>query len=232
MLKIFINNREVTQNISEIADVLFKSKLILEELGIHNIYNLSNTKSERSIFNTEKENIIKEVKDKWDNKFPHLGTNINKYYCIKDEYDANYSGSIKFNYGIVSKSILSEFAVDIYKEFDNKNFALIERCFIKLLHVYTPYFAAVVDTENIKVTKMQNLEFQTKMPRTVQWLNYRDNEIIDKIGLENIESAGFYKVEKLDHGYLLILQEKPINNECESEIANQMNVINHLSNFW
>lgn len=235
-MRIYLANFNLEQSIEEATLMTKDIMLICQDIGLYPIYNLASSKAGITKFDNSTKKIEEEIINSWDKKFPKLGTHISKFYSISDDFDSyKTSGRIFIGYSNCSREFAGNFTeIDIYKDFDfARDRDSLIKAFKDLVILRNPSYSYIESTMNYEVTGTKPDDRpRSLMPRTVQWVNYWENAIVEKIGIKNIRNSGFYSIEKMENGYILFLQEYPINNENEIEIKNQLEVIEKISEFW
>ena len=176
-------------------------------------------------FELTKENVEQLVVDKQDKKFPDLGSNIS-FFSSKD--DSKICG-IGVSAGIKNSKFVNTVTASISfmnLQNDMKKRNQIVNLFKRLIDINDAFYGCIVDNTNYNLYDGY-YNYTTKLPRSVFWVNYWGNEIIDRLpqenlAIENIEDE-VYQLRKGEKGCFIRLSETSIFDD-EEKVALQRKV--------
>lgn len=93
----------------------------------------------------------------------------------------------------------------------------LEELFKDCIPLFDPYWAAIINRDN--TMKPQNNDIP--LNKFVHWLNYWGSDLIDEIGEDRLKVSPLFSTEKWHDGYLVKLQENPIDSENPAELEAQ-----------
>jgi hypothetical protein len=97
------------------------------------------------------------------------------------------------------------------------NYEKLYSLFVELISLFEPFWARITDEELITADGFGKIHLSvdvTKVPATIHWFNYFDDEIADRLGgREKLRSAPVYQVKEWENppGIILVLQREPFD---------------------
>jgi hypothetical protein len=221
------NSEDYQVTVNKVYDLL----TVLKEFGpeLSPIYITAKRKKDAQIFDGEKktlEELLKKgVNKEGKTEFPDLGYRISFFSSKKEDESAG----ISILAGVKDQKLINSFIVNlplsfpVYSDTDMSNNLI--NLFKQCIRIFDPFWACISNNVNIR---RYDGYWNEQSPTTVHWVNYFNNEVTQKMGKDKVASAPMSRKEKYNRGTLLILKNKPINDEDEEEIKLQHFVNKHF----
>ena len=174
---------------------------------------------------TLEELLRKGVNKEGNTVFLDLGYRVSFFSSLKEDNSA----SISLLVGVSNIKFINNFIVNLPLSLsmydDNQlNERLIE-VFKKCIEVFNPFWACIGNSANVR---RHDGYWGDKLPKSIQWVNYFNNEISQMLGENAIMTSPVRIKEKFHSGYLLVLKNQPINDDIEEDIILQQRVNNYF----
>lgn len=205
---------------------------LLEMSNIENLapkYLKSISKESALSFGLTNDNVAELIEKNTDEKKPHLGARIG-FFTSKD--DDKMCG-IRISTGIKNPIFVNSITIDLSSmnlHNDEIKRNQIIQLFNKLIQINDAFYACIVDYTNYQLYDGL-YEHKTKLPKSVFWVNYWGEEIIDRITLKGVAIDNLrnkvYQIKKQQNGYFIRLTETAVFDE-KRKIALQKQVNKQL----
>ena len=219
-------SRNYEDNFEEQVNRVYNS--LLEMNKIENLepkYLTAMSKESAPEFELTRENVEQLIKRHTDKKFPELGANFG-LFTSKDD---NKICGIGFSTGIKKQIFVNSVTINI--SFMNLQYDIAKRNQIisllnKLVEINEAFYACIFDNTNYNLYDGY-YNHTTKLPKSVFWVNYWGNEIIDRLPKENLAIENIkdevYQLRRGEKGYFIRLSETSIFDD-EEKVALQRKV--------
>lgn len=158
-------------------------------------------------------------------EFPTLGYEISFVSSLKVKEATRISMTV----GVSNPIFVNNLVVDFSEQLDLFN--NIELCdkitelFRNCCQAFNPYWGCVVN--NVNMNRFESL-YGRKLPSSIHWINYFGRDIVNLLGIEEIESAPAFSIEKLGLGYCIRMQKKSICDSNLEDIKKQATINNYF----
>jgi hypothetical protein len=221
------NFEDLQVTLNKVYDLLIVLKRFGPELSP--LYITAKRKKDAQIFNWEK-STLEELLKKGVNKegkttFLDLGYRLS-FFSSKKEDD---SAGISILVGVRDQKFINTFIVNlplslpIYSDYEMNNKLI--RTFKECIKIFDPYWACISNSVNLRRFEGYWVE---QSPTTIHWVNYFDDKLSQILGAEKITLAQTSSKYQFHQGNLLILKNKPINDEQEEDIRLQRLANDHF----
>lgn|GEM_PF-5734360 len=137
--------------------------------------------------------------------------------------DDSHSSGIMVTVGVSDPNQVNSFVLHLPNTFREKNVTESPRVialFRECITGFDPFWGALVNNPN---SLRFNHLWSEDRPTAVHWLNYADDDLVQRIGRERICGAPMQRTERWEHGYYFQLTEDPLNDESSLDLTTQVN---------
>ncbi len=154
--------------------------------------------------------------------FEKLGYSLSFFSSLENKKSA----SISIHIGVLDERFMNTLIITLPENYQiNKNIKLAEkltRIFKECCTLFNPFWGAITNIHNID--RFNNEYIKNSIPTTIHWVNYWDNEILSRVGFEKFKNIPYIQINKMTTGCIIIFQNRPIDDNSESDIQLQIDI--------
>lgn len=157
--------------------------------------------------------------------FSDLGYRVSFFSSLKEDDSA----AINLLVGVSNPNFTNKFIVNLPLSLpiydDNQVNERLITVFKECIKILNPFWACIGNSTNLR---RYDGYWNEKLPTSIQWVNYFDNEISQMFGENIIKTSPIISKEKFHLGYFLVLKNQPINDDNEKDIILQQKANKHF----
>lgn len=218
------------ESLDNIVKRVYKVLEALKEYGSEFAPNYLPARRKRDVtaFSLEEQSIrelLRKNTNKEGNKeFPDLGCTIGFFSSMDDDESCDISMTVGVSNQKFNNALVIHFPLTF--SINKQNVIELEELFKNIIRIFEPYWACIANNKNIKMFDGKYWIYDK--PSTMHWLNYFGGDVAQKLGIQKIKEGNFASLEEVLDGYVLKLQDEPLNVGDKSHMERQRKMNEHL----